>query len=128
MAMMNIEYRHRGKVKKTEETRRGTEGMIKYLSDLVAEMRSAKISAEFIESLAADGEANTVLINGKDVEEILEGLKIIIPEDDDICDDRAPKMVTFGRPTLQWNERFVEDIPDILMKNAISKVYSDLRA
>jgi len=128
MAMMKIEYRHREKVKKTEDTRRGTEGMIKYLSDLVAEMRSAKISAEFIESLAADGEANTVLINGKDVKDILDGLKIIIPEEDDMCDDRTPKMVTFGRPTLQWNERFVEDIPDILMKNAISKVYSDLRA
>ena len=126
MAMLNIEYRHRGQVKKTEDVRRGTEGMRDYLSRLVDEMRSAKISAEFVDSVAAEGEENRVLINGKDVRDILEGLKIIIPEDDELCDDLAPKMVVFGRPTLQWNKQYVEDIPDILVKNAISKVYSEI--
>ena len=127
MAMLNIEYRYRGHVKKAEDVRRGTEGMKEYLSRLVNEMRSAKISAEFTESVASDGEDNRVLINGRDVRDVLDGLKIIIPEDDE-CDDRAPKMVVFGRPALHWNKRYVEDIPDILMKNAVSKVYSDLRS
>lgn len=127
MAMINIEYRHSAAVKK-ENLRRGSEGMEKYLSDLVKEMKSAKISAEYIDSAAVDGEENKVLINGTDVKDILAGLKIVMPESDDHCDDgSAPKMVTFGRPVLDWNKKYVEDIPDVLMKNAISKVYSELR-
>ena len=126
MAMLNIEYRHREQVRRTEDVRRGTEGMKDYLSGLVSEMRSAKISAEFIDGAAPDGDENKVLINGRDIRDILDGLKIIFPEDDEVCDDLAPKMVVFGRPTLHWNRQYIEDIPDILMKNAISKAYSEL--
>ena len=31
-----------------------------------------------------------------------------------------------GRPTLDWNKDIIDDIPDVLMKNAISKVYADI--
>jgi hypothetical protein len=124
--MLKIEYRHADRVGKTGDVRRDNDGMKDYLRDLVREMKEAKISATFTESAAQEGEENSVRINGRDIREILNGLKIIFPEDEEICDDRAPKMVTFGRPVLQWNERHIEDIPDILMKNAISKVYSEM--
>ena len=32
----------------------------------------------------------------------------------------------FGRPTLDWNREYVEDVPDTIMKNAIAKVFADM--
>lgn len=125
--MLNIEYRHSEKVRLAPDIRRTSEGMVRYLESLVKEMRSANISADFVDSVAVDGESNRLLINGKDINEILDGLKIIPLDDDEHCDVTSPpKLVTFGRPTMDWNRRYIEDIPDVFVKNAISKTYSEI--
>lgn len=128
MAMLNIEYRHSKNVEKEQNIRRSNAMMVRYLEGIVKEMKDAKISAEFIDSVQLDGE-NALLINGTDVSKILDGLKIMFPEGDDHCDlgDTSKVMLT-ERPVTDWNKAYVEDIPDILMKNAISKVYADMRA
>ena len=58
---------------------------------------------------------------------MIERLDIKLPEpDEETCGCSAPKIVTIGGPNLEWNTEFIEDIPDILMKNAISKTYADM--
>jgi len=127
MAKMNIEYRHSKPVKKADNIRRSTDGMERYLQDIVKEMKSAGISVELIDCTATGDDDSSIYINGKNIKDILNGLKILFPEDDDHCDDLSgPKVVSFARPVLEWNDSYAEDIPDILMKNAISKTYSDI--
>ncbi|MCL1984713.1 MAG: hypothetical protein FWG58_04885 [Methanomassiliicoccaceae archaeon] len=123
MAKITIEYRYKGSEKKNG--RRNTSEMRYYLEGLVDDMRSAGISAEYIDSIASDGERNSVTINGKDVSEILKGLEIKMLESDDCDPAMGPNMVRFGRPTTDWDREYAEDIPDVLMKNAISKAYAD---
>ena len=43
------------------------------------------------------------------------------------CGCGGQRPITIGRPMLEWDPRVIEDIPDVLMKNAISKVYCDLQ-
>ena len=133
MAMIDIEYRYaKGQVPGGDfpgrEIRRHTvKEMEEYLRNLVYEMQSADISVKFTTGVPAEGERNMVYINGKSVPSILEGLDIKIPEpDEETCGCSAPKIVTIGGPNLEWNTEFIEDIPDILMKNAISKMYADM--
>ena len=92
-------------------------------------MKGAGISSEYIDSPTVRGEKNCILINGKKVQEIIKGLKIMMLEDDDHCDyGTSAKLITFERPPAEWNEDIAEDVPDVIMKNAISKVYADIRA
>ena len=127
MAMINIEYRHSRPVKKSDSIRRSTEGMERYLQDIVKEMKSAGISVSLNDATASKEEDSSIFINNKNIKEILNGLKILFPETDDHCDDlTAPKLITMERPVLDWNKDFAEDIPDVLLKNAISKVYSEM--
>lgn len=124
MAKIIIEYRYR--TSETRKGRRNTHEMKYYLESLVDEMRSAGIASEYVDSAALDGEAHRVMINGKDVSSVLDGLDIRMPEADDCDPDMRPKIVTFGRPAKDWNRNVIEDIPDLLMKNAVSKVYADM--
>ncbi len=124
MAMINIEYRHSAEPRETSIIRRKTvEEMKNYLMGLVAEMLLADISAQYVDT-AYEGE-NTVVINGKDVHDILNGLQIRMLENEDACDSGRPSLIKFERPVLDWKKEFIEDIPDVLMKNAISKAYAD---
>ncbi len=95
--------------------------MASYINDLVCEMQMEDISSKFIETIVEEG-PNTVLINGKTIPEIIEGLQIKYLEADE---DSSSGMVTFGRPILDWKKEFVEDVPDTIMKNAIAKAYAD---
>ena len=128
MAMLDIEYRFSDKPLDNKDIRRKTtKDMEFYIRGLVFEMQSADISVKFSTGVPLEGERNMVDINGKAVPEILEGLDIKIPEpDEDTCGCSTPKIVSIGGPNLSWNEDFIEDIPDILMKNAISKMYADM--
>ncbi len=122
--MINIEYRHSAEPPEASIIRRKTIGEMKnYLMGLVAEMLLADISAQYIDT-ASDGR-NAVVINGKDVHEILDGLQIKMLDSEDACDTGKPSLVKFERPVLDWKKEFIEDIPDVLMKNAISKAYAD---
>ena len=124
MAKIIIEYRYRASDKK--KGRRNTSEMRYYLEGLVDEMRSAGINAEYVDSVALDDERNSVTINGNFVQDILKGLEIKMLESDECDPSFRPNMVTFGRPATEWNKEEIEDVPDVLMKNAISKAYADM--
>ena len=128
MAMLDIEYRFSDAPLENRDIRRKTtKDMEFYIRGLVFEMQSADISVKFTTGVPTEGERNMVYINGKSVPDILEGLDIKIPEpDEETCGCSSPKIVTIGGPNLEWNTDYIEDIPDILMKNAISKTYADM--
>ena len=128
MAMLDIEYRFSDRPLDAVKIRRKTtKDMEFYIRGLVFEMQSADISVKFRTGVPAEDERNMVYINGKSVPQILEGLDIKIPEpDEETCGCSSPKIVTIGGPNLGGNTEFIEDIPDILMKNAISKTYADM--
>lgn len=125
MAMIDIEYRHSSEPPDDESIRRhSTEEMSEYLRNIVSEMQMSDISSKFI-STEAEG-PNALLVNGKRVQDILEGLDIKMLDSEDSCDHGKVSMVSFGRPVLDWKKDIIEDIPDVLVKNAISKAYADV--
>ncbi len=122
MAKIDIEYRHTSEpLRDPTIRRRTTSAMANYINDLVVEMQMEDVSCRFVETIVEDG-PNTVLINGRTIPEIIEGLKIKYLEADE---GSGNGMVSFGRPILDWKREFVEDVPDPIMKNAIAKVYAD---
>jgi len=125
MAMIDIEYRHSSEPPEDENLRRwSVEEMSEYLRGLVYEMQMADISSKFT---SVEGEGpNTILVNGKRIQDILQGLEIKMLDTDDSCDHGKVAMVSFGRPILDWRKDVIEDIPDVLVKNAISKTYADV--
>lgn len=90
---------------------------------LVADMLMADISAKYTD-VKTDGK-NSVFINGKDVHDILDGLEIKTLDLEDACNVGGPSFIKFERPTMDWEREYIEDIPDVMMKNAISKIYAD---
>ncbi|MDR3282505.1 MAG: hypothetical protein LBS92_02710 [Candidatus Methanoplasma sp.] len=125
MAMIDIEYRHSAEPEDDENIRRCTiEEMSDYLSKLVREMQLADISSKFTSSEHAG--VNMVYINGKSIHEILEGLDIKMLEVEESCDHGKVGVIRFDRPTLDWKRDVIEDVPDVLVKNAVSKTYADI--
>jgi hypothetical protein len=122
MRKIIIEYACKAFEKKNG--RRSSSEMKHYLMCLVDEMRSADIAAEYIESVVTDG-ISTVTINGIDVMKILDGLEIKMLDEEEDC-GCSPNMIKIERPFTDWNRNEIEDIPDVLMKNAISKAYADM--
>jgi hypothetical protein len=118
-----IEYRHLENGSK--RGRRSIPGMISYLKGLVDEMRSVDIDAKYLDTVVFNDYVSTVLVNGKDIFSILDGLEIKMLDDDDCDPKMKKKIITFGRPATDWYRDEVEDIPDVLMKNAASKAYAD---
>jgi len=123
MSKVVIEYRYRSSNVRTG--RRNTSEMRYYLEGLTDEMRSAGIKAEYIDYVIVDDESNSVKINGRDVSAILDGLEIRMLEEDDCDPGMRPQLIRIERPSTDWMKDNVEDIPDVLMKNAISKAYAD---
>ncbi len=125
MAMIDIEYLHPTEDPSDPTIRRRTNAvMAQYIRDLIFEMQMADISCAFKETVTEDG-TRDVRINGRTIPQIIEGLEIRLLEEEDSCDLGAPRMVKFGRPTLDWKKEWVEDVPDTIMKNAIAKVFAD---
>ncbi len=124
MAMIDIEYLHPEEDPTDPTIRRRTNAvMSQYIHDLIFEMQMADISCAFKETVTEDG-TRDVRINGRTIPQIIEGLEIRLLEEDS-CDLGAPRLVKFGRPTLDWKREWVEDVPDTIMKNAIAKVFAD---
>lgn len=98
--------------------------MKEYLNELVCEMQMADVSSKLIDTPC--DEPNMVYVNGRSVPDILNGLDIKMPDAEETCDLSGPSIVKFGRPTLDWNKDIIEDIPDILVKNAIAKIFADI--
>ncbi len=125
MAMIDIEYLHPAEDPDDPTIRRRTNAnMDRYIRDLVFEMQMGDISCSYKETVTDDG-TRTVLINGRSIDQALEGVRIKMLESEDSCDHGTVKLVGFGRPTLDWNRKWVEDVPDTIMKNAIAKVFAD---
>jgi len=125
MAMIDIEYRHQKEPDKSGEIRRSSiKAMSEYLNDLVCEMQMSDISSRFIDKEVQG--RNMLLINGKEISEILEGLEIKMLDVEESCDMGNTNRIRFDRPPLDWNREIIEDIPDVLVKNAISKVFADV--
>ena len=122
MAKIVIEYRYVSFEKKNG--RRNSSEMRYYLEGLTDDMRSAGIDAEYIDSVALGNDVNKVTVNGTDVMRILDGLEIRMLDDEDCDIHTKHKIIRLERPASDWNRNEIEDIPDILMKNAISKMYS----
>lgn len=123
--MIDIEYRHSSEPPEDENLRRqSVEEMSEYLRGLVYEMQMSDISSKFI-SVEKEG-PNALYINGKRIQDILEGLDIKMLDSEESCDHGKVSMVSFGRPILDWKKDVIEDIPDVLVKNAISKTYSNI--
>ena len=124
MAMIDIEYRHAAEppANAGEIRRKTVKEMHDYLYDLVCNMQMEDVSSKLIDTESPD--ENMVYINGKPIHEILKGLNIKMLESDDSCGS-AP-MVKFERPPTEWNTEIIEDIPDVIMKNAIAKVFADI--
>ena len=122
MAKIDIEYRHTtAPLEDPSIRRRTTAAMASYINDLVCEMQMEDISCKFVETVVEEG-PNTVLINGRTIPQIIEGLQIKYLEANE---GSGQGMVRFGRPILDWKKEYVEDVPDTIMKNAIAKVYAD---
>ncbi len=128
MAMIDIEYRYSAEPLIIGEVRRQSNAeMEEYLRNLVFEMQMADISAKYT-GVKTDEDDNVLLINGKNVLDILNGLEIIpLEPDEDSCNCDKPKPISIGRPMIIWDKCIIEDIPDVMVKNAISKVYSDIQ-
>lgn len=128
MAMIDIEYRHsKEPPKNAGEVRRASiKIMQEYLNDLVCELQMSDISSKLINSPC--NVPNMVYINGRSVPSILEtvDVKLIDTHGDSSCDLGRSALIKFERPTLDWNKDIIEDIPDILMKNAIAKVFAEI--
>ena len=123
MSGITIEYRYRSSNVRTG--RRNTSEMRYYLEGLVDEMKGAGIKAEYVDYVVVDDESNSVKINGLEVSTILDGLEIKMLEEDDCDPGMRPQLIRIERPATDWMKDIVEDIPDVLMKNAISKAYAD---
>ena len=122
MALVNIVYVHSKEPEGTDLRRSSIASMVEYMERLVFEMKFAGVSTDF-KSEHRDGAKNDVIINGRTVAEILDGLQIVKPELD--SEGRPASIVTFERAPDDWQEEVIEDIPDLLMKNALSKAYAD---
>ncbi len=122
MALINIVYVHSKEPEGTDLRRSSIASMVEYMERLVFEMKFAGVSTDF-KSEHRDGAKNDVIVNGRTVAEILDGLQIVKPELD--SEGRPASIVTFERAPDDWQEDIIEDIPDLLMKNALSKAYAD---
>ncbi|MCQ2070844.1 MAG: hypothetical protein MJZ68_06915 [archaeon] len=121
MAQINIVYSHSKEPEAPaggEIRRKSIAEMEKYMEQLVLEMMLAEVSTGF-KSVEGEGR-NEVFINGKRTSELLEGLEIRKPE----LDEDTP-IVAFERSPDDWHKDIIEDIPDLLMKNALSKEFSN---
>ena len=122
MALVNIVYVHSKEPEGTDLRRSSIASMVEYMERLVFEMKFAGVSTDF-KSEHRDGAKNDVIVNGKTVAQILDGLEIRKPEVD--SEDRPVKVIAIERAPDDWNTDVIEDIPDLLMKNALSKAFAE---
>ncbi|MGE4275433.1 MAG: hypothetical protein AB7E27_05155 [Candidatus Methanomethylophilaceae archaeon] len=127
-----VEYRNKGRPDQVFAlNRRDVAGLSKDLKALVDQVRSVGIDMEYKETMVGDDEPNGLLIGGRRVEDILDGLNIVREGGCSTCSANCsePTCETSKeeRDELDWNRKVLEDIPEVLLKNAISKVISESR-
>ena len=122
MAMLDVVYIHAKDPEFPESRRKTVKEMEDYVHDLVVELKFNGINASFD---SVEGDHNDVTINGKSVADIIRDLgdDIRVPE----VDEGASPVVTIERSPKDWNMDVVEDISDLLMKNAFSISFAEAR-
>lgn len=125
MALVDVVYVHSKDpvaVDGKDYRKKSVKDMEEYIERLVFEMKFAGVGTSF-KSEHKEGAKNDIIINGRTVAEILDGLEIRRPELD--SEGRAAKIVSFERAPDDWDQDVIEDIPDLLLKNALSKAWAD---
>ncbi len=133
--MLDIEYRRKSVLDHPfEASRRDVYDFSEYLNTLVDQVRFSGINIKLREIDIPEGseDRNDVVINGRSVAEILEGLDLVLPGSKSCgnCSGACGTSDGCGggeRDDLEWNEDIIEDIPDIIFKNAVSKALADSR-
>lgn len=129
---ITVEYRHKGRLDQPFSlSRRDVPGFSKELKVLVGQVRSVGIDMLFKESRFDGDEPNALIIGGRSIDDVLEGLNIVREGGCSTCSANCsePTCETAKeeRDEMDWNRRVLEDIPEVLLKNAISKVIADSR-
>ena len=122
MALVDIVYIHSAEPTGKEIRRTSIKAMEEYIDHVDFEMKLAGVGTSFV-SKHQDGAKNDVIVNGKTVAQILDGLEIRKPEVD--SEDGPVKVIAIERAPDDWNTDVIEDIPDLLMKNALSKAFAE---
>ena len=122
MAMLDVVYIHAKDPDFPDCRRKTVQEMEDYIKDLVYELKFNGISTDF---QSKEGDHNDVTINGKSVADIIRDLgeDIRIPE----VEEGSSPVVSFGRGPKDWKMDVVEDISDLLMKNALSISFAEAR-
>ncbi len=124
MAMLDVVYTHAKDPEFPDSRRKTVAEMEEYVKGLVYELKFNGISTDF---KSEAGDHNDITINGKSLKDIIRDLgdDIRIPEVDE---GSASPLVGIGaRGPKDWNMDCVEDISDLLMKNAFSISYAEAR-
>ena len=129
---ITVEYRHKGRLDQPFSlSRRDVPSFSKELKVLVGQVRSVGIDMLFKESRFDGDEPNALIIGGRSIDDVLEGLNIVREGGCSTCSANCsePTCETAKeeRDEMDWNRRVLEDIPEVLLKNAISKVIADSR-
>ncbi len=124
MAMLDVVYTHAKDPDFPGCRRKTVQEMHDYIDGLIFDLRMGGISVKYE---FKEGDHNDVTINGKSVATILDelGSDIRVPEVGE--DDVRPVMGLTDRGPKDWNKEVIEDISDLLMKNAFSKAFADAR-
>jgi len=130
---ITVEYRNKGRLDHPFTlSRRDVSGLAQELKVLVGQVKSVGIDMEFQLTTVGDDQPNDILINGQSISKILDGLNIVqeggCSDCAGSCNETSCGTVSDAkRGELDWNNDVVEDIPEALLKNAISKVIADSR-
>lgn len=129
---ITVEYRHKGRLDQPFSlSRRDVPGFSKELKVLVGQVRSVGIDMLFKESRFDGDEPNALIIGGRSIDDVLEGLNIVREGGCSTCsancNEPTCETAKEERDEMDWNRRVLEDIPEVLLKNAISKVIADSR-
>jgi len=127
---MLVEYRHKVQFQgeeRCEGCRRNEKEMMEDLTRLVKEVNDEGIEMALTETVLDDAskERNDIMVNEVPVREILKGITIVNSCGAGSCDTGScstDSCSTCGTPNLDWIEEVIEDIPEHLLKMAISKM------
>lgn len=128
-----VEYRNKGRLDHPFSlSRRDVSGLTRELKILAGQVKSAGIDMEFKITSIAENEPNDILINGKSISKILDGLNIVLEGGCSNCsvscdESSCASAEKAERAELDWNRTVMEDIPEALLKNALSKAIADSR-
>ena len=130
MCGMLIEYRHKVQYsgdERCEGCRRNEQEMMEDLTRLVKDVSDEGIPLELKETILNDSaeEMNEVILDGRSIRDILKDITIVSSCSLEESSCGTDSCQTCATPNLDWIEEVIEDIPEHLLKMAISKMIMD---